>query len=316
MNNLALDMKQVQIKTPDQAFAMCEKLAKSAVVPSAYRGKPADLFVAMQMASELGLPPLNSLANIAVINGKPSLYGDAMIAVARAHPLCQKIEETYDSTTMTATCTVYRIKRAVDNIAAVVEKVQASFGKGDAVAAGLWGRQGPWKSYPKRMLQMRARGFALRDAFPDALRGVIIYEEAKDLPIQHAVEDIDPSPPAPALESNPEETPQETPQEKTNEADVFDEAVSSEYEYIGINKNVKFDDHQKYFEHILGVQSLIDSDIKTGLAQRRTNLKEMIVRNQDGISRLPNDWQEQIKSSHNKRIRKLSAEIRKAENND
>jgi histidinol phosphatase-like enzyme len=87
--------------------------------------------------------------------------------------------------------------------------------------------------------------------------------------------------------------------------------VSDEYEYIGINKNVKFDDHQKYFEHILGVQSLIDSDTKTELAQRRTNLKEMIVRNQEGISRLPSDWQDQIKSSHNKRIRKLSAEIRK-----
>jgi hypothetical protein len=32
------------------------------------------------------------------------------------------------------------------------------------------------------MLQMRARGFALRDAFPDALRGMVTAEEASDYP--------------------------------------------------------------------------------------------------------------------------------------
>src|SRR6185295_12780043 len=54
----------------------------------------------------------------------------------------------------------------------------------DAKTANLWGKAGPWTQYPKRMLQMRARGFGCRDCFPDLLRGIIIKEEAEDMPRQ------------------------------------------------------------------------------------------------------------------------------------
>jgi hypothetical protein len=60
--------------------------------------------------------------------------------------------------------------------------VTAKFSVEDAKRAGLWGKQGPWQAYPKRMMQMRARGFALRDAFPDVLKGLITAEEAQDYP--------------------------------------------------------------------------------------------------------------------------------------
>jgi len=56
----------------------------------------------------------------------------------------------------------------------------ATFSVADAKKAGLWGKSGPWQQYPKRMLQLRARGFALRDAFPDVLRGLVTAEEAQD----------------------------------------------------------------------------------------------------------------------------------------
>lgn len=52
----------------------------------------------------------------------------------------------------------------------------------DARKAGLAGKQGPWTSYPKRMRQMRARAFALRDVFPDVLRGMPVAEELMDTP--------------------------------------------------------------------------------------------------------------------------------------
>jgi hypothetical protein len=62
--------------------------------------------------------------------------------------------------------------------------VTVKFSVEDAKRAGLWGKQGPWSAYPKRMMQMRARGFALRDAFPDVLKGLITAEEAEDYPSQ------------------------------------------------------------------------------------------------------------------------------------
>jgi hypothetical protein len=52
----------------------------------------------------------------------------------------------------------------------------------DAKRARLAGKTGPWSQYPERMLALRARGFALRNAFADALRGLITAEEAQDYP--------------------------------------------------------------------------------------------------------------------------------------
>jgi hypothetical protein len=60
--------------------------------------------------------------------------------------------------------------------------VVGRFSVADARAASLWGKAGPWKQYPQRMLQMRARGFALRDDFADLLRGVMSAGEARDIP--------------------------------------------------------------------------------------------------------------------------------------
>ena len=44
------------------------------------------------------------------------------------------------------------------------------------------GKQGPWTQHPKRMRQMRARAFALRDVFPDVLCGMPVAEELQDMP--------------------------------------------------------------------------------------------------------------------------------------
>ena len=61
---------------------------------------------------------------------------------------------------------------------------------GQAQSANLLNRP-PWKSYPDRMLQMRARGFALRDAFADVIGGLITSEEAEDYPVaKNAVQEL------------------------------------------------------------------------------------------------------------------------------
>ena len=154
-----------------------DRLARTNFVPKNYRGKPNDILCAIQMGAELGLSPMLSLQNIAVINDRPSIYGDAMLAICKASPLCESIEEYLDGdqsqiNTLTAICKVRR--RGFKN------EITGSFSWEDAKKAGLSTKAGAWLSYPKRMLQMRARGFALRDAFPDLLNGLITREEAND----------------------------------------------------------------------------------------------------------------------------------------
>jgi hypothetical protein len=61
------------------------------------------------------------------------------------------------------------------------------FSVADAKLAKLWGKTGsqgqptPWVTFPERMLQMRARSWALRDGFADVLKGLAIAEEYRDI---------------------------------------------------------------------------------------------------------------------------------------
>lgn len=144
-------------------------VANSDLVPKDYKGKPGNVLIAVQMGAELGLSPMQAVQNIAVINGRPSLWGDALLAVVQSHPECQDVIET--STATEASCRILRRGH---------EPTVRKFSIDDAKLAGLWGKQGPWTNYPKRMLQMRARAFACRDAFADALRGMQSAEEVGD----------------------------------------------------------------------------------------------------------------------------------------
>ena len=154
----------------EQALTFSNYLAESDLVPKDFKGKPGNCLIAMQWGAELGLKPLQSLQNLAVINGRPALWGDAVIALVLSSPVCEYVTEDDDG--HTAYC---RVKRNGGQ-----EQVR-SFSMEDAQKAGLTGKQGPWTQYPKRMRQMRARAFALRDVFPDVLRGMPVAEEMQDM---------------------------------------------------------------------------------------------------------------------------------------
>ncbi|MFL5281336.1 MAG: hypothetical protein ACJ8AW_10135 [Rhodopila sp.] len=187
--------------------------ARSQFVPKDYRGHPEDILLAVQLGSEVGLRPLQALQNIAVINGRPAVWGDALPGLCKASAVFEDLIETFeredDPDFLTAVCVAKRHGST---------PVTARFSLQDAKRAGLWTKTGPWQTYPRRMLQMRARSFALRDAFPDVLKGLIAVEEALDLPAPpdrlpsvrtiHAA----PEPPLPSPTLRPpEDTSTETP---------------------------------------------------------------------------------------------------------
>lgn len=179
-------MNQLTVKTENtglmleptnthEALELADRLAKSQLIPKNFQGRPNDVFVAMLWSRNLGMPIVQGLQNIAVINGRPSIWGDAALAIVKASGLLESFKETLAGMgdSMTATCTIVRKNE--------VEPYIASFSVYDAKLAGLWGKQGPWKQYPKRMLALRARGFALRNAFPDLLLGIGMAEEEMDI---------------------------------------------------------------------------------------------------------------------------------------
>jgi len=162
----------LQPQNMQQAMELAQTISNSDMVPKDFKGKAGNTMVAMMLGSELGLNPIQALQNISVINGRPAIWGDAMLALVQNNPNFVSIKETFDETTMTAACIITRKGS---------EPHTERFSKADAEMAGLWGKQGPWKQYPKRMLALRARGFALRNQFADALSGLVSVEEARDI---------------------------------------------------------------------------------------------------------------------------------------
>ena len=168
-------------KTLDEAMRIATLISESDMVPKDFKGKPGNCLIAMQWGADIGIPGIQALQNIAVINGRPSIWGDAAKAVIIGRSDCEDIQEFFEGEgdALMAVCVAKRRGKS---------PVTSKFGLADAKAAGLLGKQGPWTQYRNRMLMMRARGFALRDAFPDALRGLSIAEESQDIVIEKDIQ--------------------------------------------------------------------------------------------------------------------------------
>jgi len=191
MSNALTLKTALEPTTLQEAMKFSDILASSTMVPRDFQGKPGNVLVAIQWGREVGLGPLQALQNIAVINGRPSIWGDAAIALVRGHPDCLSVQEGVEGEgeTRQGWCEVTRRGE---------QPQRRTFSIADAKRAGLWGKSGPWTQYPDRMLQLRARGFAIRDVFPDALRGVMTREEAEDTPPEpRHVENLATAPTAP-----------------------------------------------------------------------------------------------------------------------
>lgn len=173
----------------DQAFRLAQALAGAGdMVPKAYQGQPQMIMAAIARGMEIGLAPMQALSNIAVINGRATLWGDALPALVQraGHHIDVEYEGSGDSLTAVATLTRGDTGK----------KTVRQFSMADAKRAGLLGKPGPWQSYPQRMLLNRARAWAIRDGAADALMGLQVAEEVSDYG-PDAARDVTPTEAAP-----------------------------------------------------------------------------------------------------------------------
>lgn len=168
-------------KNLTEAMEFAKLIANSDICPKDFQGKPGNVLIAVQMGAEVGLSALQALQNIAPVNGRPTIWGDACLALVRASGKLEFHEERDQSDCVAAGGGLCRVKRRGEpNV------VERKFSIEDAKTAKLWGKTGkdgqstPWITNPGRMLQMRARAFALRDVFPDVLKGLSVREEVED----------------------------------------------------------------------------------------------------------------------------------------
>lgn len=126
--------------------------------------------IAIMAGAELGLTPLMALRSYAVVNGRPSLWGDGIKAVVRQSGRCEYIRAGGDLTK--GWCEAKRSDTA--------EVMRREFTWEQAKKAGLSGKIGPWQQHPDMMMERRATARCLNDLFADVLGGIVTADEAQD----------------------------------------------------------------------------------------------------------------------------------------
>lgn len=188
----------VMIESLDALWRFSAIVAHGGFAPKGLEKQEA-IACAVQFGLEIGLSPMSALQNIAVINGRPGIYGDAALGLVRNSGLMESFEEWYEvdgvmlvnskgkprnptpAELKNDTCTAWTSTKRKD-----AEETCTGFSISEAKVAGLWdpAKGGPWKTYPARMLKFRARGFNLRDNFGDVLKGLRTKEELDDMPLE------------------------------------------------------------------------------------------------------------------------------------
>lgn len=187
-------------RSVEEALRMADAVIAGRLAPDSYNNDRSKIMLGIMAALEAGLPPLYGLRNIAIINGRPTIWGDAAVALVQSKDLIEEHMEKFigdiDPKDLPADLTKWPNTFGFE--VALKRKGQKGFyvGRftvGDAKRAKLWlnGRKVPWIEHPQRMLKIRARAIALRDGFADALAGLAIREEVEDHAAPEPAPEID-----------------------------------------------------------------------------------------------------------------------------
>ena len=171
-------------KTLQEQYVYATQLVRSRMLPQQY-DCPEKVIAAMQLATELRLPPLVALRQIAVVNGTPTIWGDLPLALVRSRGQMVHFREWYfdkkgeEITPKNISAQVFGAACEVKRKGSLHKRLE-TYTLEEARISGLktekTSHHSPWIKYTKRMLRYRARSQALKDEFPDALNGVGIGE--------------------------------------------------------------------------------------------------------------------------------------------
>lgn len=212
--NVALaETGAVQLKTLDEALRFCKWAVESGLLPKGI-DTPAKAFVIIQKGAELGFSAMASMEFIYPVNGRPRLAPAGALAKVKAAGLLADYDERVEGEGEEMRAIVTSLRKGTQR------PVVTTFTWADAKRASLTHKEN-WKTYPKRMLLARARGFNLQDNFPDLLGGLQV-RETYDLDPGEVIA-VEPAPMPPAVQPPP---PGEDPllEDEVEDAQIVGEA--------------------------------------------------------------------------------------------
>lgn len=159
-------------RSVEELESLAERLAKSTLIPAAMRDKMPNVLVTIMAGQEMGLAPMAALRSIHVIEGKPVISADGMVAVVLGSGRALYFTRVEESDT----AVTYETHRKGDP-----HPRRCTWTLEMAKAAGL-NLKDNWRAYRRAMLASRAKAELARDVYPDVLAGVMSHDEASDAP--------------------------------------------------------------------------------------------------------------------------------------
>lgn len=192
-SNPRVESGAVVPETLSELWTMANFLAKSGFVPEQYVNNPAGIMAAFQIASERGLNKFSALQKLSNVNGTTAGHSELPLAEVFRSGVVEDFEEywldfngkriedlDFKTPAFAAVCEFKpNGRRKVVRVFSLLDAVRAKLIKGlttgDKPNLPTDGKDN-WIQYFKRMLQMRARGWALKDGAPDVIAGLPMPE--------------------------------------------------------------------------------------------------------------------------------------------
>jgi hypothetical protein len=184
MSDLATTSKPAAIQ-PAQPTALSElwkhakMLSDADIVPQAYRGKPANCVIAIELAARMGSSPMLVMQNLDIIQGKPGWSSKFLIATVNACGRFSPIRFRFAGKQGSKdwSCTAYATEKTTGE---ELEGVTVSMAMADA--EGWLNKSGSkWKTMPQLMLMYRSAAFWARVYCPEVSMGLHNSDEIDDM---------------------------------------------------------------------------------------------------------------------------------------
>lgn len=186
-SSAAIGALMQQVEAMEAAMTLAKAMCGSELVPTTYRGKPANGAAAILYGAELGLNPIQSLQQIFVVHGTPAIYARTMVALVKKHGYrvvtesssdesVTVIGQAPDGTTETSTWTLARATKA-----GYVPTINEKTGKFETNANGKLIGNEKYLKDPQAMLYAKAATEVCRKLAPDVLLGISYSREELEL---------------------------------------------------------------------------------------------------------------------------------------
>ena len=160
----------------DQLLRAANMLSQTSIIPATYQGKPQDCFVALEMATRMGVSPLVVMQNMYVVKGKPAWAGQACTMFINSCGKFAGVKHVYTGEKGTDSRGCYvTATRISDGVQVNGVEVTIAMAKAEG-----WTANTKWRNMPELMLAYRASAFFARVHCPEALMGVQLADEIYD----------------------------------------------------------------------------------------------------------------------------------------